>query len=289
SNTIWVRSCASARDWSYWITDETSPTALRVRSCSNPKCVLRIWAQKNLPTSRRNKVLELKNLTCGYGTFEAVSDLSLILQPATITALVGANGAGKSSTLMCIAGHVQLQRGTILFEKRDISTMAPPDRVRLGIAISPEGRRLFKDLSVEDNLRVGGLIRPKTDFQEDRDKVLTLFPRLGERLNSLAGNLSGGEQQMLAIGRALMTRPKLIMIDELSLGLMPKVIDLCYDALQQLRSEGMTILLVEQNTDRALSVADQVCVLESGRTVWQGTADAAAKDPDLAAAYLGLH
>jgi len=234
-------------------------------------------------------VLELKNLTCGYGTFEAVSDLSLILQPATITALVGANGAGKSSTLMCIAGHVQLQRGTILFEKRDISTMAPPDRVRLGIAISPEGRRLFKDLSVEDNLRVGGLIRPKTDFQEDRDKVLTLFPRLGERLNSLAGNLSGGEQQMLAIGRALMTRPKLIMIDELSLGLMPKVIDLCYDALQQLRSEGMTILLVEQNTDRALSVADQVCVLESGRTVWQGTADAAAKDPDLAAAYLGLH
>jgi len=234
-------------------------------------------------------VLELKNLTCGYGTFEAVSDLSLVLQPGTITALVGANGAGKSSTLMCIAGHVQLHRGTILFEKHDISTMAPPDRVRLGIAISPEGRRLFKDLSVEDNLRVGGLIRPKTDFDEDREKVLTLFPRLGERLNSLAGNLSGGEQQMLAIGRALMTRPKLIMIDELSLGLMPKVIDLCYDALQQLRSEGMTILLVEQNTDRALSVADQVCVLESGRTVWQGSAEAAAQDPDLAAAYLGLH
>lgn len=234
-------------------------------------------------------MLELKNLTCGYGTFQAVSDLSLSLQSGTITALVGANGAGKSSTLMCIAGHVQLQRGTILFERQDISTMAPPDRVRLGIAISPEGRRLFKDLSVEDNLRVGGLIRPKTDFAEDREKVLTLFPRLGERLDSLAGNLSGGEQQMLAIGRALMTRPKLIMIDELSLGLMPKVIDLCYDALQQLRSEGMTILLVEQNTDRALSVADQVCVLESGRTVWQGSAEAAAKDPDLAAAYLGLH
>ena len=234
-------------------------------------------------------MLELKNVTCGYGTFEAVHDLSLTLQPATITALLGANGAGKSSTLMCVAGHVQLQRGTILFDGRDISALSPPDRVRLGLAISPEGRRLFKDLSVEDNLRVGGLIRPKTDFQQDRDKVLTLFPRLGERLTSLAGNLSGGEQQMLAIGRALMTRPKLIMIDELSLGLMPKVIDLCYRALQQLREEGLTILLVEQNTDRALSVADQVCVLESGRTVWQGSAMDAADDPALAAAYLGLH
>lgn len=234
-------------------------------------------------------MLELKNLTCGYGTFEAVSNLSLTLQPATITALVGANGAGKSSTLMCIAGHVQLHGGTIMFEGRDISTLPPADRVRLGLAISPEGRRLFKDLSVEDNLRVGGMIRPKTDFAEDRDKVLTLFPRLGERLDSLAANLSGGEQQMLAIGRALMARPKLIMIDELSLGLMPKIIDLCYLALQQLRAEGLTILLVEQNTDRALSVADQVCVLESGRTVWQGSAQDAANDPDLAAAYLGLH
>lgn len=234
-------------------------------------------------------MLELKNFTCGYGTFEAVNDLSLCLQPGTITALLGANGAGKSSTLMCVAGHVQLHGGGIMFEGRDISTLPPPDRVRLGLAISPEGRRLFKDLSVEDNLRVGGLIRPKADYQQDRDKVLALFPRLGERLASLAGNLSGGEQQMLAIGRALMARPKLMMIDELSLGLMPKVIDLCYQALQKLRQEGMAILLVEQNTDRALSVADQVCVLESGRTVWQGSAQDAARDPDLAAAYLGLH
>ena len=131
--------------------------------------------------------------------------------------------------------------------------------------------------------------RPAADFTRDRDHVLALFPRLGERLTSLAGNLSGGEQQMLAIGRALMTRPKLIMIDELSLGLMPKVIDLCYRALQQLRADGMTILLVEQNTDRVLSVADDVCVLESGRAVWQGSADAARNDPALAAAYLGLH
>ncbi len=234
-------------------------------------------------------MLELKNLSCGYGAFHAVGDLSLTLRPGTITGLLGANGAGKSSTLMCLAGHVALQGGQILFEGQDIGRMPPNERVRRGIAISPEGRRLFRDLSVEDNLRVGGLVRPAADFKRDRDHVLELFPRLGERLDSLAANLSGGEQQMLAIGRALMTRPKLIMIDELSLGLMPKVIDLCYRALQKLREEGMTILLVEQNTDRVLAVADDVCVLESGRTVWQGSAEAAAKDPALAAAYLGLH
>ncbi|MGB6055236.1 MAG: ABC transporter ATP-binding protein [Burkholderiaceae bacterium] len=234
-------------------------------------------------------MLELKHLSCGYGAFQAVGDLSLTLRPGTITGLLGANGAGKSSTLMCLAGHVALQGGQILFEGQDIGRLPPNERVRRGIAISPEGRRLFKDLSVEDNLRVGGLVRPAADFARDRDHVLSLFPRLGERLTSLAGNLSGGEQQMLAIGRALMTRPKLIMIDELSLGLMPKVIDLCYRALQKLREEGMTILLVEQNTDRVLAVADDVCVLESGRTVWQGSADAARNDPALAAAYLGLH
>jgi len=234
-------------------------------------------------------MLELKNLSCGYGAFQAVGGLSLTLRTGTITGLLGANGAGKSSTLMCIAGHVALQQGQILLESQDIGAIPPHERVRRGLAISPEGRRLFKDLSVEDNLRVGGLIRPAAEFRHDRDYVLTLFPRLGERLNSLASNLSGGEQQMLAIGRALMTRPKLIMIDELSLGLMPKIIDLCYRALQQLRQDGMTILLVEQNTDRALAVADDICVLESGSTVWQGSAAAAAQDPALTAAYLGLH
>ncbi|NEX60926.1 ABC transporter ATP-binding protein [Noviherbaspirillum galbum] len=234
-------------------------------------------------------MLELQQLSCGYGAFEAVHDLSLSLRPGTITGLIGANGAGKSSTLMCVAGHVGLKGGSIRFDGQDIGMLAPEQRVRRGIAISPEGRRLFKDLSVEDNLRVGGLVQPAARFRQDRDYVLGLFPRLGERLHSLAGNLSGGEQQMLAIGRALMTRPRMIMIDELSLGLMPKVIDLCYSALKQLRADGMTILLVEQNTDRVLSVADDVCVLESGRTVWQGRADDARNNSDLTAAYLGLH
>ncbi|MCK6416326.1 MAG: ABC transporter ATP-binding protein [Giesbergeria sp.] len=234
-------------------------------------------------------MLELQTVSCGYGAFQAVHELTLSLRPGTITGLLGANGAGKSSTLMCVAGHVARQAGTVLFDGQDISSLAPTERVRRGIAISPEGRRLFKDLTVEDNLRVGGLVQPARLYQQDCDRVIALFPRLGERLKSLAGNLSGGEQQMLAIGRALMTRPRLIMIDELSLGLMPKVIDLCYQALQTLRREGMTVLLVEQNTERVLKVADDICVLESGRTVWQGSAEAARQDPDLTAAYLGLH
>lgn len=234
-------------------------------------------------------MLQIENLSCGYGLFQAVHGLSLRLRPATITGLIGANGAGKSSTLMCIAGHVARQEGVLRFKGQDISSLGPRERVKLGIAISPEGRRLFKDLSVEDNLKVGGFIQPASAFIQDRDKVLSLFPRLAERLTSLAGNLSGGEQQMLAIGRALMTRPQLLLIDEISLGLMPKIIDLCYQALELLRQEGLTILVVEQNTDRVLRLADDLCVLESGRTVWQGNAADARKDPNLTAAYLGMH
>jgi branched-chain amino acid transport system ATP-binding protein len=234
-------------------------------------------------------MLEIKQMSCGYGAFQAVGDLSLTLRSGTIAGLLGANGAGKSSTLMCIAGHVALQTGQILFDGQDIGKLAPNERVRRGIAISPEGRRLFKDLSVEDNLRIGGLIHPAVDFKTDCDYVLTLFPRLAERLTSLAGNLSGGEQQMLAIGRALMARPRLIMIDELSLGLMPKMIDQCYQALKKLRADGMAILLVEQNTERVLAVANDIWVLESGRPVWQGSAADARNNPSLTAAYLGLH
>ena len=148
-------------------------------------------------------MLELQNLACGYGAFQAVHGLSLTLRPGSITGLLGPNGAGKSSTMMCVAGHVSRQAGTILFDGQDIGQLPPTERVRRGIAISPEGRRLFKDLTVEDNLRVGGMIQPAKVFAHDRDHVLALFPRLGERLHSLAGNLSGGEQQMLAIGRAL--------------------------------------------------------------------------------------
>ena len=233
-------------------------------------------------------MLRLENLACGYGLFRAMNELALEVPRGTITGLIGPNGAGKSSTLMCIAGHVDLQAGRIVFDEHDIGGLPATARVRRGIAVAPEGRRLFKDLTVEDNLRVGGLIHKASLFKADREYVLSLFPRLGDRLRSLAATLSGGEQQMLSIGRALMARPKLIMIDELSLGLMPKMVDLCYDALLRLKQDGMTILLVEQNTERVLSVADHVCVLESGRAVWSGNAADARKDPELAAAYLGL-
>jgi branched-chain amino acid transport system ATP-binding protein len=234
-------------------------------------------------------MLEIQSLSAGYGPFQAVHELSLILRPGTITGLLGANGAGKSSTLMCVAGHVLQQGGALRLDGQNISAWSPTERVRKGIAISPEGRRLFIDLTVQDNLRVGGMVQSADVFTHDRDRVLELFPRLGERLHSLACNLSGGEQQMLAIGRALMTRPRVIMIDELSLGLMPKVIDLCYQALLKLREEGMTIFLVEQNTERVLQVADEICVLESGNTVWRGSAADARSNPQLAEAYLGMH
>jgi branched-chain amino acid transport system ATP-binding protein len=234
-------------------------------------------------------MFSIENLSCGYGAFVAARGVSLNVLPGTITALLGPNGAGKSSLLMCIAGHVSLLEGRIVMDKQDIGLLPSSERVRRGLAICPEGRRIFKELTVEENLKIGGVIHPKNSFRQDRDYVLTLFPRLSERLDLPAGNLSGGEQQMLAIGRALMARPRLIMIDELSLGLMPKVIDMCYEALYRLKQDGLGILLVEQNTDRALSAADDVCVLESGRTVWQGKGAAAREDSRFAEVFLGIH
>ncbi len=233
-------------------------------------------------------MLRLDAIDCGYGAFRAVNALSLVVPKGEVFALIGANGAGKSSTIMAIAGHVRVFAGAILLDGKDITAMPARMRVRHGIAIAPEGRKLFPDLSVEENLTVGGYILPRARSDERRDKVLDLFPRLGERLGQAAGSLSGGEQQMLAIGRALMAEPKLLMIDEVSLGLMPKMIDICYRAIAALKADGMTILLVEQSTKRALDVADRVCVLESGRQVWAGSAEEARRDPDMIEAYLGL-
>ena len=233
-------------------------------------------------------MLRLEAASCGYGAFEAVHALSLEVAAGDVVALVGANGAGKSTTIMAIAGHVALTSGRIVFDGDDLAGVPARARVRRGIALVPEGRRLFPDLSVAENLIVGGYVRPAADAERNRDKVFELFPRLAERARQLAGSLSGGEQQMLAIGRALMTEPRLLLIDELSLGLMPKMVDHCYAAVHRLKAEGMTILLVEQSTARALDVADRVCALESGRAVWQGAAAAAREDPTLIDAYLGM-
>ena len=176
----------------------------------------------------------------------------------------------------------------MLLQDRDLAGVSAVRRARLGIGLVPEGRRLFPDLSVAENLVVGGYGRTKDQAAAGEARVFALFPRLAERRRQMAGSLSGGEQQMLAIGRALMTEPRLLLIDELSLGLMPKVIDLCYQALSALKAEGLAILLVEQSTTRALAMAERVCVLESGRPVWQGSGAEARGDPKLIDAYLGL-
>ncbi len=233
-------------------------------------------------------MLRLDSLSCGYGDMTAVHNLTLGIPDGEITIMLGANGAGKSSVIMCIAGHVTVNGGKVLYDEKDITHATPMERVKSGIAVVPEGRRLFPSLTVKENLIVGGYSRPKDNTRSSIDHVLNLFPRLGDRLKQTAGSLSGGEQQMLSIGRAMMSNPQLLLIDELSLGLMPKIIDLCYNAIIELKKKGVTILIVEQSTQRALEVADRVCVLESGKEVWQGTAVKARDNASLIDKLLGL-
>ena len=233
-------------------------------------------------------MLEVRQLTCGYGSVTVVYGLDLDVWGGKITALLGPNGAGKSSTIMAIAGHTAVQSGSIVFEGKSILGLSPSDRTRLGIAIVPEGRRVFPDLTVSENLLVGGFIRSKAEAAANEERVLSLFPRLKDRRRQRAGTLSGGEQQMLAIGRALMASPRLIMIDELSLGLMPAMVDLCIEAILSLKQQGIGILLVEQNTNRALTVADHVTVLVSGRMAFSGESDLVRDDPSFADKYLGM-
>ncbi len=232
-------------------------------------------------------MLRLDHLSCGYGALRAVEDLSFEVPAGALLALLGPNGAGKTSTIMAIMGHTTIRGGKILFEGSDITYEPAVKRASLGIALVPEGRRLFADLTVEENLTVGGYSRAAVRDPANRDRVFDLFPHLRDRSKQVAGSLSGGEQQMLAIGRALMAEPKLLLIDELSLGLMPKMVDLCFDALAQLRQHGLTVVLVEQNTTRALEIADTICVLASGSLVFSGPAAAAMDNASLFETYLG--
>jgi branched-chain amino acid transport system ATP-binding protein len=234
-------------------------------------------------------MLRLENLSCGYGSVRAVHDLSLAIEERETLALLGPNGAGKTSTIMAIMGHTTIHGGRILFRGEDITYVPAVRRVELGIALVPEGRLLFSDLSVEDNLTVGGYRHSLARDHVNRERVYSLFPRLSDRRSQVASSLSGGEQQMLAMGRALMAEPKLLLIDELSLGLMPKMVDLCFDALATLRKDGVTILLVEQNTQRALQFADRVCVITSGALAFSGTAEQARADDRLFDAFVGTH
>ena len=232
-------------------------------------------------------MLILDGLTCGYNGAQATNNLSLHLPAGSILALLGPNSAGKTSTIMAIMGHVEIYDGRVLFESQDITQRHPVDRVHLGISLVPEGRQLFTDLTVDENLTVGGYARPIGRDAVNRDRVFSYFPRLHERRSQMAGSLSGGEQQMLAIGRALMAEPRLLLVDELSLGLMPKIADLCLEVLLQLKQQGLTVMLVEQNTACALDVADHVCVLSSSRKVYEGSSEEARADGSIFAAFLG--
>ncbi len=231
-------------------------------------------------------MLELAGLQCGYGHVEAVHGIDLQVPQGQITALIGPNGAGKSSTMLAIAGQVQTFAGRIVFKGQEIQHLSSSERTRRGLALAPEGRRIFSDLTVRENLIVGGYLASRAVAAEREDRVMQLFARLRERADQRAGSLSGGEQQMLAIGRALMAGPELLLIDELSLGLMPKIVDDIFSALLELKSRGLTVLLVEQNIHRVLADADQVAVLTAGRLAWKGPAAQAAQHPDLSGLLL---
>ena len=233
-------------------------------------------------------MLKLEHLSCCYGSVEAVHDVNFHVPSRSIFAFLGPNGAGKTSTLMAIMGHVDIHGGRILLDDKDITKRRAIDRVRMDVALVPEGRQLFNDLTVDENLTVGGYARPAASDAAKRERVFSYFPRLAERRTQMAGSLSGGEQQMLAIGRALMSEPRLLLVDELSLGLMPKMVDLCLDVLVRLKGEGLTVVLVEQNTARALDIADNVTVISSGTQVFQGTALEAKAAGSIFAAYLGV-
>ncbi|MCG8686008.1 MAG: ABC transporter ATP-binding protein [Desulfobacterales bacterium] len=236
-------------------------------------------------------MLRIKNLKCSYGSIVAIHGVSLSVKEGELISIIGANGAGKSSLLLTICGLMKNWSGEIYFNDKSLQGMSPPAIVRAGISMVPEGRQIFSPLSVMDNLRMGAYTMyrkgKKSQVEDDFKMVLDMFPILRERADQLAGTLSGGEQQMLAIGRALMARPKLLVLDEPSMGLAPKIVDMIFDTIKTLRTQGTTILLVEQNASAALKIADRGYVLETGKTVLQGSADELLVDDDVKRAYLG--
>ena len=231
-------------------------------------------------------ILSIKDLKVKYGGIEAVKGISFDVREGEIVTLIGANGAGKSSTLRTISGLVKPAGGSISFKGEDITGMDPTEIVKRGITLVPEGRRIFADLTVLENLRIGAYLRHDS-LKEDIEWVYSLFPRLKERSWQAGGTLSGGEQQMLAVGRALMSRPKLIMMDEPSLGLAPIIVRGIFDIIKEIHERGTTILLIEQNANMALQTADTGCVLETGRITLTGTGEELLKNEAVQAAYLG--
>ena len=233
-------------------------------------------------------MLEVKNLSVSYGAIEAVKDISFTVNAGEIVSLIGANGAGKTTTLHTITGLVPAKSGSVMYNGVDLLKTHNNKIVTLGMAHIPEGRHVFTRMSVEENLEMGAFsLKDQSDLKKDSDMVYGLFPRLKERRNQKAGTLSGGEQQMLAMGRALMSHPKTILMDEPSMGLSPKLVKEIFSIIRKLHEQGITILLVEQNAKMALSIADRAYVLETGRITMEGDAKELLNNEQVRKAYLG--
>ena len=233
-------------------------------------------------------MLEIKDLEVYYGVIQAIKGISFDVNEGEVIALIGANGAGKTTTLQTITGMLSAKKGSILFEGTDITKVPGHKIVSMGMAHVPEGRRVFAQLSVLENLKLGAYTRKdKTEIEESLKRVYKSFPRLEERKNQLAGTLSGGEQQMLAMGRALMSKPRIILMDEPSMGLSPIFVNEIFDIIKEVSESGTTVLLVEQNAKKALSIADRAYVLETGSITLEGKADDLLHDESVQKAYLG--
>ena len=232
-------------------------------------------------------MLELRQINTNYGAIRAVNEVSLKVNQGEIVSLIGANGAGKTTLLMTVCGNPRASSGSVWFEGENITNLASHLIMRKGIAISPEGRRVFPDLTVAENLKMGGFFLENAEIESGMEHVFGLFPRLRERASQRSGLMSGGEQQMLAIGRALMSKPRLLLLDEPTLGLAPLIIAQIFEIIQTIRSEGVTVFLVEQNANKALAIADRGYVLENGRVVLEDSGANLLVNPDVRKAYLG--
>lgn len=233
-------------------------------------------------------MLSVNNLEVYYGVINAIKGISFEVKDGEIVTLIGANGAGKTTILQTLSGLVKPKSGTIQYDGEDLTKVEPHDIIKRGIAHVPEGRRIFPNMTVEDNLELGGyILKDKSQIKEGLQKAYSMFPRLEERKKQLAGTLSGGEQQMLAIGRALMTNPKIVLMDEPSMGLAPILVKEIFNIIKRINDEGTTVLLVEQNANMALSIADRAYVLETGKIVSQGSASELLENDDIKKAYLG--
>lgn len=233
-------------------------------------------------------MLQLDGVSTFYGPIQALDDVSLVVNRGEIVTLIGSNGAGKTTLLMTVCGNPRAATGHIRFEGQDIARQDTPQIMRNGIAISPEGRRVFADMTVTENLQMGGFFQNREEIEAGLEHAFNLFPRLRERAHQRAGTMSGGEQQMLAIGRALMSRPRLLLLDEPTLGLAPLIIAQIFEIIQKIRSEGVTVFLVEQNANRALQLADRGYVLENGRIVLEDSGQNLLANDDIRKAYLGV-